>query len=63
MTFLFLFKYGSNAFAYQVKAEGPAGLILNADVLIGTKPYDGDFKEDILKAHYRELFRKLLLDR
>ncbi len=53
----------SNAFAYRVKAEGPAGLTLKADLVIGTKPYDGEFKEEILKVHYRELFRKLQLDR
>ncbi len=52
----------SNAFAYRVQAEGPPGVMLTADLLIGTKPYDGLFKEEILKPHYRALFEALQLD-
>lgn len=52
----------SNAFAYRVQAEGPPGVMLNADLLIGTIPYDGEFKEKILKPHYRGLFEELQLD-
>jgi len=52
----------SSAFAYRVQAEGSPGVMLNADLLIGTKPYNGEFKEEILKPHYRGLFEKLQLD-
>jgi len=53
----------SDTFAYRVQAEGPPGAKLNADLLIGTKPYDGKFKEEILRTHYKELFLKLQSDR
>jgi hypothetical protein len=49
----------SNAFDYRVKALGPAGVRLDADLLIGTRPYDDEFREDILQAHYRDVFSGL----
>ncbi len=55
------YSQSSNAFAYQVKVQGSADTILSADLLIGTKSYDGEFKEDVLKAHYKEIFGKLQL--
>ena len=51
----------SNTFAYQANAQGPDGEMLSADLLIGTKSYDCEFKEDVLKTHYKEIFRKLQL--
>ncbi len=49
----------SNAFAYDVRAQGRDGMALDADLLIGTTPYDGAFREDLLKAHYQEILEKL----
>jgi hypothetical protein len=57
-----LYSQSSNAFAYHVKAQGPGEGDLCADLLIGTKPYDGEFKEYMLKAYYRRIFRKLRAD-
>jgi hypothetical protein len=51
----------SNAFDYRVNALGPAGMQLDADLLIGTRPYDDEFQEDILQAHYRDVFNGLHL--
>jgi len=56
-----LYSQSSNAFAYQVKVQGSVDAIWIADLLIGTKSYDGEFREDVLKAHYKEIFRKLQL--
>jgi hypothetical protein len=49
----------SHAFAYRVKALGPGGAGQVADLLIGTLPYDDEFREGILQAHYRDLFNRL----
>lgn len=55
-------RYGqsSHGFAYRVQAEMPRGGILDADLLIGTRPYDLGFREDMLKAQYRNFFNRLL---
>jgi hypothetical protein len=53
----------SDTFAYGVKAVCPAGVMFNAELLIGTKPYGSEFKEEILKAHYKALFRELQMDK
>ncbi len=49
----------SDTFAYQVKMHSAAGTMLGADLLIGTKPYDNNFKARQLKEHYRQIFKKL----
>jgi hypothetical protein len=52
----------NNAFAYHGMAQGPGSTIWQADLLIGTTPYDSDFRQDLLKPHYRRLFEKLRAD-
>ena len=49
----------SHGFAYRVSGRGPEGGRLDADLLIGTRPYDRQFRQDILEAHYRNLFDRL----
>lgn len=49
----------SHGFAYRVRARGPGDGVLDADLLIGTRPYDHQFRQDILEAHYRNLFHRL----
>jgi hypothetical protein len=53
---------GSDAFTYRVRALGPVDAQLDADLLIGTQSYNGEFREDILQAHYRNVFNKLHRD-
>lgn len=50
----------SNTFAYHVKAQAPTGGTLKADLLIGSKPYDDEFKEHRLMPHYKALIDELL---
>jgi hypothetical protein len=50
---------GSHAFAYRVKALGLECAGLEAELLIGTQSYDDGFREEILQAHYRDLFNRL----
>lgn len=52
----------SQGFAYRVWAQGTEEGALECDLLIGTRPYDFQFREDILTAHYRNLFNRLKLD-
>jgi hypothetical protein len=49
----------SHGFAYRVRARGPEGGVQDADLLIGTRPYDHQFRQDILEAHYRNLSHRL----
>jgi hypothetical protein len=49
----------SQSFAYGVTALGPDDLALEARLLIGTLDYDGRFKKERLKQHYRNLFKAL----
>jgi hypothetical protein len=49
----------SHGFAYRVSAQGPGDRGLDADLLIGTRPYDHQFQEDVLKAHYKRIFNRL----
>jgi hypothetical protein len=49
----------SQSFAYGVTAQGPDDLALQAQLLIGTLDYDGRFKKEHLKQHYRKLFKAL----
>ena len=58
-----LYSRSSSTFAYQTKVRSPAGMVLNADLLIGTIPFDGNFREELLKAHYRKLFTRLRKNR
>jgi hypothetical protein len=53
------YSQSSHGFAYRVRAHGPGQRVLDADLLIGTRPYDHQFREDILEAHYRNLFDRL----
>ena len=57
-------QYGrsSQGFGYRVRALGPCDETLDADLLIGTRPYDRQFREDILEAHYRNIFNRLQPD-
>jgi hypothetical protein len=52
----------SQGFAYRVRAQGTEDGPLEGDLLIGTRPYDLQFREDILTAHYRNLFNRLKRD-
>ena len=52
----------SHGSAYRVRTRGPGDGILFADLLIGTRPYDRQFREDILEAHYRNMFDRLRQD-
>jgi hypothetical protein len=36
--------------------------MLDADLLIGTRPYDHQFREDILAAHYSDILDRLRRD-
>ncbi len=49
----------SQGFAYRVRAQGKEEEALECDLLIGTRPYDLQFREDILTAHYQNLFKRL----
>ena len=49
----------SHGFAYRTCALGPGDEALDADLLIGTRPYDRQFREEILEAHYRDIFNRL----
>jgi hypothetical protein len=49
----------SRSFAYGVTALGPDDLALQAQLLIGTLDYNGWFKKERLKQHYRNLFKAL----
>jgi hypothetical protein len=53
------YSQSSHGFAYRVKAQGPGDGVLDADLLIGTRPYDHQFRKDILEAHYRNIFNRL----
>ena len=57
-------QYGrsSHGFVYRVRALGPGDEELDADLLIGTRPYDRQFREDILVAHYMSIFNRLQQD-
>jgi hypothetical protein len=50
----------SRTFAYRVATEESKGPPLQADLLIGTRTYDRQFKRDLLKTRYRELFDTLI---
>ena len=52
--------HSSQAFAYRVRSEVSEGDPLLAELLIGTRAYDRQFKRALLKARYRELFDTLL---
>ena len=52
----------SDAFTYRVWALGPEDAQLDADLLIGTQAYNDEFREDILQAHYRNVFYRLQQD-
>jgi hypothetical protein len=52
----------SDAFVYRVWALGPEDARLDADLLIGTQAYTDEFREDILQAHYRNVFYRLQHD-
>jgi hypothetical protein len=56
------YSQSSHAFAYRVKGQGPGDGMLTADLLIGTRPYDHEFREDILKMHYKNIFSRLQRD-
>jgi hypothetical protein len=49
----------SQSFAYGTTAQGPDGLTIQAQLLIGTLDYDERFKKDRLKQYYRKLFEAL----
>lgn len=49
----------SQSFTYGVIAQGPDGLTIRAQLLIGTLDYDERFNKDRLKQHYRKLFEAL----
>ena len=49
----------SQSFAYGTIAQGPNGLTIEAQLLIGTLDYDERFKKDRLKQYYRKLFETL----
>lgn len=44
------------AFAYGASAQDPAGLMLEAELMIGTVAYDQDFQQQCLQEYYRNLF-------
>lgn len=54
-----------STFSYAVKARGPANATpshlknLNTDLLIGTMPYDNDFRKAALRSHYQNMVEKL----
>lgn len=52
--------HSGQAFAYGTRARGPAGLTLEADLLIGTMAYDGHFQEQQLQSYYRKRWSCLL---
>lgn len=52
--------HSSQAFAYRVASEESKGPPLQAELLIGTRAYDRQFKRDLLEARYRELFDTLI---
>jgi hypothetical protein len=53
------YSQSSNGFAYRVRAQGSEEGAQEIDLLIGTRPYDHQFRKDILEAHYRDLFERL----
>jgi hypothetical protein len=56
------YSQSSHGFAYRVRARGPMETMMDADLLIGTRPYDAHFQEHLLEAHYREMFNRLRRD-
>lgn len=50
----------SDTYAYEAEAQGPEGEIMSADLLVGTKAFDDQFRKEILQTHYRDLFNLLL---
>lgn len=51
--------HSSQSFAYRVRSAVADGNPLLAELLIGTRAYDRQFKQALLKARYRELFDTL----
>lgn len=49
----------SMAFHYNIVAQGPCGVSLKSELLIGTQAYDEHFPEDILKPHYQRVWTQL----
>ncbi len=49
----------SQSFAYGTTVQGPDGIAIKAQLLIGTQDYDERFKKDRLKQYYRKLFLAL----
>jgi len=49
----------SQAFGYEVAAQGPHDEGLISALIIGTQPYDDGFQKDILKPHYQAVWTKL----
>ncbi len=45
----------SRAFAYRIEGRGPDECRLQAELLIGTRPYDGLFQQVVLEPHYRRI--------
>jgi hypothetical protein len=56
------YSQSSHGFAYRVRAQGAGEGMLDADLLIGTRPYDHQFREDILAAHYSDILDRLRRD-
>lgn len=56
------YSQSSHGFAYRVRAGGPEEEMLDAEMLIGTHPYDHQFRKDILEAYYRDIFDRLQRD-
>jgi hypothetical protein len=52
----------SNAFAYDVAADGPNDVQFTGRIIIGSQSYDDHFQKSVLSVYYQNLFADLMVD-
>lgn len=52
----------SRAFTYHIEGRGPDECRLQAELLIGTRPYDSLFQQAVLEPHYQRIVACLRSD-